>query len=145
MEARGYSLRAWTARVLIAAVTFMNLQAALQCLLRPRAYAWGFELSGVPGEAMIQGLGLLFLMWSVPYLFAVVDPQKHFLSLVTAVIMQFIGFAGESLLLMGLEEGHPLIVSSVTRFIIFDGAGLVALLLALWLVVFDRKASIKKA
>ena len=110
-------------------------------MLRPQDYAWGFELSGIPGEAMMQGLGLLFLMWNIPYVFALAHPVKNFISLVEAVIMQFIGVAGESLILLRLPGNHPLIASSVSRFIIFDGAGLLALLIALWLILPLRKAA----
>lgn len=139
MEKREGSSRVWVARLLIGAVTVMNIQAAVQFMLRPQDYAPGFEMRGVPGAAMMQGLGLLFLMWSIPYLFAAVQPVKNFISLVSAVIMQFIGVTGESLILLRLPGEHPQITSSVTRFIIFDGAGLVVLLGALSLVLFIRK------
>ncbi len=145
MDERRVKSCVWIARLLIAAVTFLNVQAAFQFMLRPQDYAWGFELTGVPGEAMLQGLGLLFLMWNVPYAFALASPIKNFISLISAVIMQFIGFSGESLILLRLTGEHPLITSSVTRFIIFDGAGLLALLLALGLAVSVKSAEAKKA
>ncbi len=127
--------RTWIARVLIAAVTIMNIQAAFQFMLRPQDYAPGFELTGVPGEAIMQGLGLLFLMWSIPYVFAALQPVKNFISLISAVIMQFIGVAGDTLILLRLPGEHPEITSSVTRFILFDGAGLLVLLVALFLTL----------
>ena len=34
-------------------------------------------------------------------------------------------FVGETLLLMFLPEGNPLVAGSVIRFIVFDGSGLV--------------------
>ncbi len=120
-------------------VTLMNLQAALQFMLRPQMYAPGFEMTGIAGEAMIQGLGLLFLMWNIPYIFAVVQPLRNFVSLVEAVIMQFIGVVGETLLLIGLPGEHPILEASVKRFILFDGSGLVFLLAAFGMVLVIRK------
>jgi hypothetical protein len=46
--------------------------------------------------------------------------------------MQTIGLIGESLILWSLGGGHPVVASSVTRFIAFDGAGAVLLVLAAW-------------
>lgn len=127
--------RLWISRLLIAAVTLMNLQAAFLFMLHPQDYAPGFEMSGVTGEAMVRGMGLLLLMWNIPYLFAALHPVRHFISLVEAVIMQFIGVTGESLILYGLRGQHPIVQTSVRRFIVFDGAGLVVLLAALLLVL----------
>lgn len=136
MKAQGLqrnNVRLWVARFLIGLVTFFNLQAALLFLVHPQAYAPGFELNGAAGEAVIQGMGLLFVMWNVPYVFALFQPQRNRLSLIEAVIMQAIGVLGETTLLFLLPGQHPLIQSSVLRFIVFDGSGLVLLLLAFWL------------
>ncbi len=132
----------WIARLLIAAVTVMNLQAAFQFMLRPQDYAPGFEMTGTAGEAMVQGMGLLFLMWNIPYVFAAIHPARNFVSLVEAVIMQFIGVCGETLLLLGLTGEHPVLEASVKRFILFDGAGLVVLLAVLILVITLRNSSV---
>ena len=131
MKVYAHPIRTWVARILIIGVTFMNIQAAVQFVLSPQNYAWGFELSGEPGDAMMRGMGLLFLMWNIPYIFAVVHPVKNFISLIEAVIMQLIGVVGESLILLRLPGEHPLIHESVTRFILFDGAGLFPLIAAL--------------
>lgn len=139
MQRNSNRTRIWIARGLIVVVTLMNLQAALQFMLRPQMYAPGFEMTGIAGEAMIQGLGLLFLMWNIPYIFAVVQPLRNFVSLVEAVIMQFIGVVGETLLLIGLPGEHPILEASVKRFILFDGSGLVFLLAAFWMVLVIRK------
>ena len=134
----------WTARILVAIVTFLNLQAALYFMFRPQDYAPGFELSGEPGTAMIRGMGLLFLMWNIPYIFALIHPLKHFISLIEAVVMQAIGVVGESILLLTLPGEHPLIHSSVVRFIGFDGAGLVVLMIALILVLRVRNRQVQQ-
>ena len=131
----------WISRILIAAVTVMNVQAAFQYMLTPQNYAYGFEMTGAAGDAMLRGMGLLFLMWNIPYMFAAYHPVRHFISVVEAVIMQFIGVTGETLILLGMPEGHPLIEASVKRFIIFDGSGLVFLAVAMLLVLSTRVRS----
>ena len=127
------------ARGLIGLVTFLNLQAAFQFMLVPENYSPGFELSGVPGNAMIQGMGLLFLMWNIPYVAALIHPQKHFLSTIEAVVMQAVGLFGETILLFTIKGEHRMIHESVVRFILFDGGGLVLLLAALLLVLALRR------
>ena len=84
--------------------------------------------------AMLRGMGLLFLMWNIPYLVALIHPLRHYVSLVEAVIMQSIGVAGESLLLAALPGQHSQLHASVMRFIYFDGGGLILLLAAFILV-----------
>jgi hypothetical protein len=126
-------VRLWAARILIGAVIVWNVQCAVAFLAAPGKYAPGFELAGPAGEAIVRGLGVLFLMWNVPYVVALLHPVRHRTSLYEAVAMQAIGLAGESLILWGLGAGHSAVSSTVQRFIAFDGAGLVALLLATWL------------
>jgi len=128
------------ARLLIGLVTFFNLQCALYFLLRPADYAPGFELTGVPGSSIVQGMGLLFIMWNIPYLFALVNPLKYTISLVEAVIMQAVGIFGETILLLVLKGEHPLVKASVLRFIYFDGGGLVLLALALFLILRFKRS-----
>jgi len=131
-EKKGKTLR--VAQLLIGVVTVWNLQAAFVFLLRPGEFAPGFELSGEAGAAMIQGLGLLFVMWNVPYLVALFNPLRNFTSLIEAFLMQVIGAAGETLLLIPLMGGHLLLAASVKRFILFDSAGVILLLMAVLLV-----------
>lgn len=140
MEKKRVSISPVIARVMIGLVTFFNLQCAFYFMFRPADYAPGFELSGVPGSAVIQGMGLLFLMWNIPYLFALVNPLKHFVSLIEAVIMQAVGVVGETILLLVLKGEHPLIKASVLRFILFDGAGLILLIIALLLVLRVKRS-----
>lgn len=73
-------------------------------------------------------------MWNVPYVVALTDPVRQSMSLFEAMIMQAVGLTGESILLFTFPDGHSAIMSTVTRFVMFDGAGLVALLLAGFLV-----------
>jgi hypothetical protein len=90
----------------------------------------GFELQGEVGEAMIRGLGSLFLMWNVPYAVALWNPVRFHTSLYEAIAMQSIGVVGESILLALLTGEHPAVRSSILRFIYFDTAGLIALVTA---------------
>lgn len=126
-------LKLWLGRLLIAIVVFLNLQAAVLFLVRPADYAPGFELNGAAGNAMIQAMGLLFLMWNVPYIVALSQPVKRRTSLLEAILMQFIGVAGETLLWHWLPAGHPVVDASVIRFILFD-AGDLLLLICAWLL-----------
>lgn len=129
------NLRNNLARLLIFLVTFLNLQCAIQFLLEPWNYSPGFELSGSAGDAMIRGFGLLFIMWNVPYVIALINPVIYRVSLIEAVVMQLIGAVGETVILLTLPGNHSALTGSVTRFIIFDGAGFFVLLAALLLVL----------
>jgi hypothetical protein len=137
-------MRLWLARLLIGVVFFFNLQCAVVFILNPGAYTAGFELTGAAGEGMLRGMGLLFLMWNVPYAVALSHPRRRRVSLLEAVAMQALGFFGETLLL-GLPGGHPALVDTVGRFILFDGVGLALLVTALWLVSNPRPAGVAGA
>ena len=127
-------VRLWLVRGLIALVTAWNLQAALVFILRPERFAPGFELTGESGAVAVRGTGILFLMWNVPYLVALWHPRKFRLALKIALAMQLIGLVGESLILITLPDGHALLSTSIIRFIIFDGGGLILLLGAFWIL-----------
>ncbi len=122
------------ARILIGLVLFFNLQAAVLFILDPSPYTAGFEVNGVAGTKMVQGMGILFLMWNVPYGFAAYHPVRHRTSLIQAIIMQAIGVVGESTLRLTLLPGHLALQQTAERFINFDTAGLIALILAAWII-----------
>ena len=126
--------RNWVSRFLIGLVTAWNLQAALTFILWPEQYAPGFELTGVPGAEAVRGTGILFVMWNVPYLVALWHPRKYRLALGLAVVMQFVGLVGESLILFSLPNELALLSASITRFIAFDVSGLLLLGAAFWLM-----------
>lgn len=119
--------RNWIARALIAVVLALNLQAAISYLIDPQAFRASFELSGVPGTAAVAGVGILYLMWQVPYIFALANPLRYKNSLIEAILMQSIGLAGESWLLSTLDSSHAVLRSSIGRYIIFDAGGLMLL------------------
>jgi hypothetical protein len=128
-------IRCWLARLAVGIVLFFNFECALAFLFSPQNYTAGFELQGSVGEATLRGIGLLFLMWNIPYLFAAWNPVKHHLSLVEALIMQAVGVIGESFILLSLPGNHPAVQLTIRRFIGFDAAGLFVLLLAAWIIM----------
>ena len=117
-------------RVMILAVLVMNLQCALAFIFNPLAYVGSFELGGEPGRAAVIGIGILFLMWQVPYLIALLHPRKNFRALVEAVLMQAIGLVGEWFLLRSIPLAHAMLRGAILRFVLFDAAGLLLLLIA---------------
>ena len=131
-------MRLWTARLLIGIVAAWNLQAAFAFILSPGGFVRAYELSGTAGEAAIRGFGILFLMWNVPYLFAVKDPVRYQFALTFALLMQSIGLIGECYILSTLTVDHVLLRNSILRFIVFDGAGLFLLIIT-WLLLSDKK------
>ena len=127
-------MRLWVARLLIGVVIAWNLQAAFIFFTWPGAFAPGFELSGIPGEAAMRGIAVLFVMWNVPYIVAAWHPLRQLTSVKEAVGMQLLGLAGESAIYLSLSPAHAALQGSILRFISFDGSGLILLLAALWLV-----------
>jgi hypothetical protein len=124
----------WFARALIAIVLFWNIQCALLFLIQPQAHLAALEMQGLSGETMVRGVGLLFLMWNVPYAVALWHPRRHRLSLWEAIAMQGIGLGGEAVLRWLLPAGHAALSAALARFVLFDAGGLLLLILAAWLV-----------
>jgi hypothetical protein len=127
-----FTLRIWIGRALIGLVLLVNAQSALVFFFNPARFAPAYELIGVPGQAAIRGMAVLFLMWNVPYVIALVNPLKYRVSLYEAIAMQSIGLIGESLIFGSLPIEHVVLRGSILRFILFDGSGLVALIAAAW-------------
>lgn len=119
-----------SARILIGTVLFFNLQCAILFILQAERFAPSFEVTGVSGDSIVRGMGILFLMWNIPYGFALWNPAQNHTSLIEAIMMQTTGLIGESILLITLPTGHALLTATATRFILFDGSGLLALLVA---------------
>jgi hypothetical protein len=135
------NVKTWIARVLIGLVLLDNFQAAIIFLIFPQRISSGFELTGVAGNAAIQGIGLLFLMWCVPYFIATLNPAKHKISFIESIIMQAIALVGESVLLALLPTKLPVLAASVQRFILFDGIGLLLLLIAKAVLWIPRRSA----
>lgn len=120
------------AQICIGVVILSNMFCAVVFFFTPSLYTTGFELIGIPGETAIRGFGLLFIMWSIPYLFAIVDPIRNKISVYEAVAMQAVGLFGETWILSLIPPIHSALITSIQRFIAFDGAGLFFLLIALF-------------
>jgi hypothetical protein len=78
-------------------------------------------------------------MWNVPYAVALWHPLRFRISLYEAVAMQTIGLAGEVWVYQALPASHAIARASIARFLAFDSAGLVFLLLATWLIESMRR------
>lgn len=136
--ASSLSRETWLAQSLILLVTTWNLQAAAAFILQPEQFAPGFLLTGVPGAAAVRGMGILFLMWNIPYLASLWNPRRNFLALQLSIAMQAVGLLGESYILSTLTTDYAPLIDSIRRFIAFDAAGLFLLIGALLAV---RKSS----
>jgi hypothetical protein len=123
----------WITSLLIGLVLLWNLQAALVFIINPYPYIPSFQLEGNSGRVMVQGLGILFLMWNIPYFFACWNPFRYRISLIEANLMQLIGLIGETLLRNSLPPNEVVLRATASRFILFDGAGLLLLLIAPWI------------
>lgn len=123
----------WFSRALIALVLFSNLLAAVLFLARPQDYLAAYELTGPVGVTVVQGVGLLFVMWNVPYAVALVHPVRFRVSLLEAIAMQTIAVIGETLIRGSIPMAHGALRGSLQRFIVFDVVGLALLLLAFWI------------
>jgi hypothetical protein len=128
------TLRIWIARLLIGVITAFSLQAAFSFILAPEKFTYAYELSGAAGEAAVRGAGILFLMWNVPYLFALQDPIRYRLALYFAVLAQLIGLLGGVYLFSTLAAELEILSSTILRFIVFSGVGLALALIAYFLI-----------
>jgi hypothetical protein len=133
-------LRVWFARLAVGAVFLMNVSCALDFILRPERYAAGFEVSGVVGESIVAGFGILFLMWNATYPPVILNPAGHKTLFGVILLQQTIGVVGESWLALQLPAGHAALRATGLRFIVFDGLGLV-LMSAAYLLLFLQRPS----
>ncbi len=127
------STAAWIVRLLVGLVLAANLSAAVPFVLHPATYTPGFELTGAVGEMLVRSIGLLFVMWVVPYLPAIWNPARYRICLPVIVVQQLIGLTGELWMWQTLPTGHAALRATGQRFILFDAAGLVLLGVAWWL------------
>nr|AHF24240.1 hypothetical protein [uncultured bacterium Contig224] len=122
----------WIARVLVTAVFAINVQCAIQFIAWPESYTYAYQLSGASAEAVVRGYGICFLMWNATYPPVIAAPHRYRVLFIVVIAQQLIGLVGESLLLasLGQAAGLGTLAASITRFIIFDGAGAVLLVIA---------------
>ena len=131
---RRHRLSLWLARLVVGTVFFFNVTCALAFIARPDRYAPGFEVSGIPGQVLVRGIGILFLMWNATYPPVLVRPDRHRTLFAVLLAQQAIGLAGETWMWLTLPAGHAALWATGLRFIAFDGAGLVGTGLVFWLL-----------
>lgn len=136
------SAAVWFTRVAFTLVFIINVQCALSFVFAPGSYAASYELSGVAGNAAVQGIGIAFLMWNTTYPAFIASPTRFTALGWVIIAQQAIGLVGESFLLASLPAGHDLLASSVMRFIAFDAGGLVVMLVALLVLRVKTRAQL---
>ncbi|MGD8621301.1 MAG: hypothetical protein PVI81_03420 [Anaerolineales bacterium] len=114
----------WFTRVSVAVVFAMNLSAALGYLFLPMRFASGYELQGEVGRIVVQGFGILYLMWNATYPLVIWNPVRHRIVFIIVLIQQLIALVGESLLIASVPAEFGALIRTGARFILFDGAGL---------------------
>lgn len=125
-------------RICFTIVFCWNVLCAFQFLFMPQSFMGAYELSGVPGEAAVRGMGVVFLMWNGTYPAFIAKPQRFRVLGWVIMAQQLIGLMGEAFILFSLPIGHEMLASSIMRFIIFDAAGLVLMVAS---YAFFKKAS----
>ena len=138
-ENSAHDAPAIAARIAVAIVFALNVQCALQFVLRPDVFAGAYELSGTAGEAAVRGLGVAFLMWNATYPAVIASPRRFQALYAVVLAQQTIGLVGETAILLGLPGGHEVLAASILRFIAFDAAGLVLMAAAFaWMLIRGR-------
>jgi hypothetical protein len=120
-------MAAWLARAVVGLVFAWNLSCGVSFILQPDSYVAAFELTGMPGRTVVQGFGILFLMWNATYPPVLFRPRAHRTLFAIILVQQLIGVAGETALWLELPAGHPALQATGQRFILFDGVGLLLL------------------
>ena len=124
----------WIARIGVGAVFAMNVWCALDFIVNPGAYAPAYELTGVAGQAAVQGLGVAFLMWNVTYPLVIARPSTHLTLYAVVLAQQVVGLVGETVISLSLPSGHVTLAAALERFIVCDGIGLLVMAIAFVLV-----------
>jgi hypothetical protein len=130
----------WLARIIVGVVFLVNINAALAFILQPGSYVSGFEVEGVPGRVIVQGIGILFLMWNVTYPLVILHPNRHFNIYAIILIQQSIGVIGETWIWLSLPAGYEALKQTGLRFIYFDGGSLIAMLAVYLLLLRQRRS-----
>ncbi len=123
-----FQWREGATRLAVGVVLALNVSCALAFILQPGLYVHGFELSGVPGQVAVRGMGILFLMWNVPYAWLLVQPRLDRSLFAIVLIQQSLGVVGETWMYLMLPGDHAALRATGLRFILFDAGGLVVML-----------------
>ena len=132
----------WAVRLCFAVVFAWNVLCALQFLIAPDDYLGAYQLAeaGAAGSAAIRGLGVAFLMWNATYPAFLWRPCRYGVLGFVIVVQQAIGLAGE-MIVLGSLEGAPVLTTlagSVMRFVAFDFAGLIIMVISFAALRFAR-------
>ncbi|HIE37572.1 MAG TPA: hypothetical protein EYP77_00605 [Anaerolineae bacterium] len=130
----------WLARLVVGAVFFFNVTCALAFIAQPDRYAGAFEVGGVPGRTLVRGMGILFLMWNATHPPVLARPARNRTLFAVVLVQQAVGLAGEVWMWATLPPGHAILQTTGWRFILFDGAGLVGMGIAFWLLARAERA-----
>lgn len=124
-------LSTWVVRLIFAAVFAVNVYCAVQFIIDPQTYIAAYQLEGAGGEAAIRGYGITFLMWNATYPLFIIFPKQQKILGGIIIVQQLIGCLGEVYILGAVPTaGYETLISSTIRFIAFDAAGLVLMLLS---------------
>ncbi len=121
-------------KLCFAAVFFVNIICAVQFIVTPEEFISSYGLSGPEGQAVTRGFGITFLMWNATYPLFLINPVKYRILGVIILIQQVIGLVGEVFILTTLMPNQNTLAESITRFIIFDGVGLIVMMFGYWLL-----------
>lgn len=131
----------WAARIVIGLVFIINLQCCFSFIVFPESFVGAYELSGVSGVVALQGIAVAFLMWNATYPFAIAHPVKNRVVYLIVLIQQAIGLIGETLIYFSIGEGHAVLHESILRFILFDGAGLILMVIPFVILSKGRRTN----
>lgn len=126
----------WFARIAVLAVFVVNVQCAISFIVAPEVHMASYALSGQSGIVVMRSIGITFLMWNATYPAVIWNPSRNRTVYIIVLVQQVIGLIGESLLCISVMGQSDVLVSSLLRFIIFDGCGLV--LMAIGFVLVSR-------
>ena len=133
-------MRVWIARIAFALVFLVNIACALQFIVDPASYVGAYQLEGTGAVAAIQGYGVVFLMWNATYPLFVFRPDRFMVLGAIILLQQAIGLLGESIIFAMLPDaGAEVLACSVMRFMAFDGIGLLIMLAAYVLLLWERR------
>ncbi len=141
---RKADVAAIVARICFLVVFALNVQCALGFIFWPESFAGAYGLSGVVGNAAIQGIGVAFLMWNATYPAFIIFPRRFKVLGWVIIAQQLIGLIGESCILVGLlglpdVSSYSVLASSIERFIAFDAGGLLIMSASFAFMLFYRR------
>jgi hypothetical protein len=109
------------------------MSCAISFIIDPSQGTVGYELSGVGAIAAIRGMGVIMLMWNISYIPLIYRPSRFRCMFVVVIIQQLIAVAGDMYVVLFDASSASMLYDSVTRFLMFDIAGIVLLIISYFL------------